>query len=244
MYLPARILENYSSGQTPTIVISQLNKPSPVTGRDSLPMPSIYQLKPAFQNLLRPVVQRLYDKGVTANQVTLLAGIVSVLVGAVVAWFASHPWVFILVPIWMLLRMALNAVDGMLAREFGQQSHLGAYLNELCDIIADAALILPFALFADASLLLVLLVTLLALFSEYAGVLGAMVGASRRYDGPMGKSDRAFVLGVLATGIALGWLGAGWVDGVMAVVAALLVYTLVNRVRHGLNQVTENAPSA
>nr|WP_288914463.1 CDP-alcohol phosphatidyltransferase family protein [uncultured Pseudomonas sp.] len=207
-------------------------------------MPSIYQLKPAFQNLLRPMVQRLYDKGITANQVTLLAGVVSVLVGAVVAWFANHLGVFILVPIWMLLRMALNAVDGMLAREFGQQSHLGAYLNELCDIIADAALILPFALFADASLLLVLLVTLLALFSEYAGVLGAMVGASRRYDGPMGKSDRAFVLGVLATGIALGWLGTLWVDGVMAVVAALLVYTLVNRVRHGLNQVTENAPTA
>ena len=99
-------------------------------------------------------------------------------------------------------------------------------------------------LWSLSSLLLVLLVTLLALFSEYAGVLGAMVGASRRYDGPMGKSDRAFVFGVLATGIALGWLGALWVDGVMAVVAALLVYTLVNRVRHGLSQVSENAPSA
>ncbi len=139
-------------------------------------MPSIYQLKPAFQNLLRPMVQRLYNNGITANQVTVLAGLVSVLVGAIIAWFASHPWVFVLVPIWMILRMALNAVDGMLAREFGQQSHLGAYLNELCDIIADVALILPFALFADTSLLLVLLVTLLALFSEYAGVLGAMVG--------------------------------------------------------------------
>ncbi|QHA84674.1 CDP-alcohol phosphatidyltransferase family protein [Pseudomonas mediterranea] len=207
-------------------------------------MLSIYQLKPAFQNLLRPTVQRLYNKGVTANQVTLLAGIISVLVGAVIAWSASHPWVFVLVPVWMFLRMALNAVDGMLAREFGQQSHLGAYLNELCDIIADAALILPFALIPDASLLLVLLVTLLALFSEYAGVLGAMVGASRRYDGPMGKSDRAFVCGVLATGIALGWFGALWVDAVMAAVAALLVYTLVNRVRHGLDQVKENAPSA
>lgn len=54
-------------------------------------MPSIYQLKPAFQNLLRPMVQRLYDKGVTANQVTVLAGAVSVLVGAIVAGFASTP---------------------------------------------------------------------------------------------------------------------------------------------------------
>ena len=85
---------------------------------------------------------------------------------------------------------------------------------------------------------------MLAVFSEYAGVLGPMVGASRRYDGPMGKSDRAFVLGVLATGVALGWLGAGWVDGVMWLVAALLAYTLVNRVRQGLKEQQETPPTA
>eukprot|EP01030_Chromulinospumella_sphaerica_P014436 gene14436-14231_t len=195
-------------------------------------MISIYQLKPRFQNLLRPLVQRLYDNGTTANQITVLAGIVSLLVGLLIAGFAQHAWVFVLIPLWMILRMALNAIDGMLAREFGQQSRLGAYLNELCDVIADSALILPFALLPGVSLAPVLLVTLLAVFSEYAGVLGPMVGASRRYDGPMGKSDRAFVLGVLATGVALGWLGAGWVDGVMWLVAALLAYTLVNRQQH------------
>lgn len=207
-------------------------------------MLSIYQLKPRFQNLLRPWVQRLYDNGTTANQITVLAAVISLLVGTVIALFASHTWLFALIPLWMILRMALNAIDGMLAREFGQQSRLGAYLNELCDVVADSALILPFALLPGVSLLLVLAVTLLALFSEYAGVLGPMVGASRRYDGPMGKSDRAFILGVLATGIALGWLGALWINGVLALVAALLVYTLINRVRQGLKEVQHNAPSA
>ncbi|MFJ7797288.1 CDP-alcohol phosphatidyltransferase family protein [Pseudomonas sp. NPDC096950] len=207
-------------------------------------MPSIYQLKPAFQNLLRPLVQRLFDNGTTANQITVLAGVISVVVGIAIACFAQHPWVFTLIPLWMILRMALNAIDGMLAREFGQQSRLGAYLNELCDIVADCALILPFALIADVSVLIVLSVTLLALFSEYSGVLGPMVGASRRYDGPMGKSDRAFVLGVLATGIALGWISALWINVVFGVVAVLLAYTLVNRVRQGLKEVQETAPSA
>ena len=207
-------------------------------------MPSIYQLKPAFQNLLRPLVQRLFDNGTTANQITVLAGVISVVVGIAVAGFAEHAWVFALIPVWMILRMALNAIDGMLAREFGQQSRLGAYLNELCDIVADCALILPFALIADVSLLIVLAVTLLALFSEYSGVLGPMVGASRRYDGPMGKSDRAFVLGVLATGIALGWISALWINVVFGVVAVLLAYTLVNRVRQGLKEVQVDVPSA
>ncbi|MFK8330035.1 CDP-alcohol phosphatidyltransferase family protein [Pseudomonas sp. BJa5] len=207
-------------------------------------MVSIYQLKPAFQNLLRPLVRHLHARGITANQVTLLAGACSVLLGGVIALFAEHAWLFGLIPLWMILRMALNAIDGMLAREFGQQSHLGAYLNELCDIVADSALILPFALIPGVSPFAVVLVALLAVFSEYTGVLGPMIGASRRYDGPMGKSDRAFVLGALALVIAPGWLGPAWINGVFAAMAVLLVYTLVNRVRQGLREATENAPSA
>lgn len=207
-------------------------------------MVSIYQLKPAFQNLLRPLVRHLYDRGITANQVTLLAGAGSVLLGGVIALFAEHKWLFALIPLWMILRMALNAIDGMLAREFGQQSHLGAYLNELCDIVADSALILPFALIPGVSPFAVVLVALLAVFSEYTGVMGPMIGASRRYDGPMGKSDRAFVLGALALAIAPDWLGPAWINGVFAVLAVLLVYTLVNRVRHGLREATQNVPSA
>lgn len=207
-------------------------------------MPSIYQLKPAFQNLLRPAVQRLYDRGITANQITLLAAAGSVAVGVLIALFAAQLWVFLLVPVWMLVRMALNAIDGMLAREFGQKSDLGAYLNELCDLIADSALILPFLLIPDVSLLLVLLTTLLALLSEYAGAMAPMIGATRRYDGPMGKSDRAFAFGVIATGVAFGWLGAGWINLLLVLICALLLITLINRVRQGLKAAQNHTPSA
>ncbi|HZX16457.1 MAG TPA: CDP-alcohol phosphatidyltransferase family protein [Pseudomonas sp.] len=206
-------------------------------------MLSIYQLKPAFQNLLRPGVKRLYDKGVTANQVTLFAAVVSVLLGTLLLALPQHTWLFALIPLWMILRMALNAVDGMLAREFGQQSRLGAYLNELSDLIADSALFLPFALLPGVSPLLVVLVVLLALISEYAGVLGPMVGASRRYDGPMGKSDRAFCFGVLGAGVACGLLSAAWLNGLLAVILALLLYTLYNRVRQGLAEAAQPTDS-
>ncbi|MGR6656566.1 CDP-alcohol phosphatidyltransferase family protein [Pseudomonas mosselii] len=197
-------------------------------------MPSIYQLKPRFQALLRPAVQRLFDRGVTANQVTVTAAAVSVLLGLLLAWLPQVTWLFLLIPVWMLLRMALNAVDGMLAREFGQQSKLGAYLNELCDVIADTALYLPFALLPGVSPTLVVLAVVFAVISEYAGVMGPLAGASRRYDGPMGKSDRAFAFGVLGTGVAFGLLGAAWINGLLLVILLLSLYTLYNRVRHGL----------
>ena len=41
-------------------------------------MPSVYLLKPAFQRLLRPLVRWLAEAGVTANQVTVAALLLSV----------------------------------------------------------------------------------------------------------------------------------------------------------------------
>ena len=195
---------------------------------------SIYALKPRFQALLRPLAGALARGGVTANQVTVAAAAVSVALGAFVALRAPERWPFLLVPLWMFVRMALNALDGMLAREFGQRSRLGAYLNELTDVISDAALYLPFAFVAPFSPMWTGIVIVLAVIAEFAGVLGPMAGASRRYDGPMGKSDRAFVFGALGLWVGLAPALPAWAAFAMPLVATLLVATIVNRVRRGL----------
>ncbi len=195
---------------------------------------SLYQLKPAFQGLLRPLVARLARGGVTANQVTLTAGTISVALGTWLCMQSVQPAWFLLLPAWFLLRMAFNAVDGMLAREHDQKSPLGAYLNELSDVVSDSALYLPLAFIAPFGWIGVGAVILAAAVSEYAGVLGLMVGASRRYDGPMGKSDRALVFGAL--GLWLGLAGAlpTWAAWLMPLLFVLIVFTTINRVRNGL----------
>ena len=198
---------------------------------------SIYQLKPRFQSLLRPAVTRLHSAGVTANQVTVFACVVSVAIGLWLYFARPSTIAFALIPVWMLFRMALNAIDGMLAREFGQQSKLGSFLNELTDVIADAALYLPFAMVAPFDPFWVAVVITLAGLSEFAGALGPTVGASRRYDGPLGKSDRAFVFGALGLWIALGWPLPEWAKWLMPLLTVLLVWTLVNRVSRALREV-------
>ena len=195
---------------------------------------SIYELKPRFQALLRPLVGRLARAGVTANQVTVAACVVSVALGLWLFFGLPGRWAFALIPLWMFLRMALNAIDGMLAREHGQKSALGAFLNELTDVISDAALYAPFALVAPFSGFWVGAVIVLAGLSEFAGALGPTVGASRRYDGPMGKSDRAFVFGALGLHVALGWPLAGWAAWLMPLLAALVAWTIANRIRRAL----------
>ncbi|MET1024827.1 MAG: CDP-alcohol phosphatidyltransferase family protein [Pseudoxanthomonas sp.] len=198
---------------------------------------SIYALKGRFQDLLRPGVRGLYRAGITANMVTLGAALVSLAVAGWVFWRApAQPGWYALLPVWMLLRMALNAVDGMLAREFGQQSRPGAYYNELSDAIADAALYLSLLSVPGVHATLLWTLAWLAALTEYTGVLGLMVGASRRYDGPMGKSDRAFVIGALGIALAVGWAGARAVDAVVASMALLCALTVVNRVRRGLGE--------
>ena len=199
-------------------------------------MVSVYALKPRFQRLLRPIVMQLAAAGVSANQVTLAAAFGSLLVGAFAAVMYPLRWPFLLIPVWLFIRMALNAVDGMLAREHNQKSRLGAYLNELGDVASDAALYAPFALISAFGAFWIALVLLLSAMSELAGVLGQVVGASRRYDGPMGKSDRAFVFGAFGLWFGLGLPVPLWTQWILVGLAALLLVTIDNRVRAGLRE--------
>ena len=197
---------------------------------------SVYALKPRFQALLRPLTTWLARAGVTANLVTIVAALGSIAAGAAVAWRADVRAVFLIIPAWLLLRMALNAIDGMLAREFRQKSVLGGYLNEIGDVVSDAALYAPFALVPPFGVLDIAMIIVLSIISEFAGVMGPLVGASRRYDGPMGKSDRAVLFGAL--GLWVGVFGSlpAWLRWAMPVLAVLLVTTVINRVRLGIGE--------
>lgn len=199
-------------------------------------MPSIYQLKPAFQRLLRPAVRALAQRGVTANAVTLLAAGLSMAVGACIAAWPGKAWPLLLLPLFLFVRMAMNAIDGMLAREHAMQSRLGAVLNELGDVVSDAALYLPLALVPGLPPVLVVVIVALAIISEMAGVIALQVGARRRYDGPMGKSDRAVAFGALGLWLGLGGPTGAWLTVLLAVVALLAGLTIFNRSRGALHE--------
>jgi CDP-diacylglycerol--glycerol-3-phosphate 3-phosphatidyltransferase len=197
-------------------------------------MASVYVLKPRFQALLRPLVRLLAHHGITANHVTVLATLLSFLAGASITGYPAARWPLILMPLALFVRMALNAIDGMLAREHGMKSNLGAILNELGDVASDIALYLPLALVPGISVHWIVSIVILAIVSEMTGVLAVQIGAARRYDGPMGKSDRAFVIGLFSLLLGLGWFSARWFNAVLMLISGLLLATIVNRARRGL----------
>ena len=197
-------------------------------------MVSIYDLKPAFQALLRPVVRFFAGAGVSANQVTVAALLLSFLEGTAIAVLPGHRWPMLLLPVVLFMRMALNAVDGMLAREHGMKSPLGAVLNEIGDVVSDCALYLPFALVPGVEPAWVVIVVLAAVVSEMTGVVAVQIGSERRYDGPMGKSDRAFVFGALGLVLGFGVPASAWFDYTMVAVTVLACLTAFNRARRAI----------
>lgn len=213
-------------------VISQ----SAHTPRPERPSATLYALKPCVQSLIRPLAKWLAALGVRPNQLTLAAAAVSALVGTTVALNVDDRRLFLLIPLWYPLRMISNALDGVMARELGMRTRLGTYLNELGDTLSDAALIAPFAWVSLWPAAGIAAVILLSALSEHTGAIGPMLGVSRRYDGPMGKSDRALVFSGLGLWVGSGLTLPGWMSCIVPVVLGLLIVTVINRVRGGLEE--------
>lgn len=200
-------------------------------------MASIYDIKPQFQNLLRPVVKWLARRSVTPNQVTISAIILSFITGVLITLFSSNIYILLLVPVVMFGRMALNAIDGMLAKEHNMKTALGNILNELGDVISDVCLFLPFAFVVGFSEPLIIAIVIFSIISEMTGVLGSVIGASRRYDGPMGKSDRAFIFGFLALGVVIGFLNQLFITIILSLTLLLIVVNIIIRMKRALEEV-------
>lgn len=197
-------------------------------------MISVYQLKTRFQQLLRPVLDVLHKMGVTANAITW-SGIVLSLAGGVLFWLHPYGKIFLLIPVVLLVRMAINALDGMMARTYNMQSKAGEMLNEMGDIVSDLFLFVPLLQLKWINGYVVLAFLFLSLINEFAGVMGKVIKNDRRYDGPMGKSDRAFFVGLFCL-VYYFWNDLGhYVNYIFAAACLLLIISTSVRIRKTLN---------
>ena len=196
-------------------------------------MISVYQLKPKFQALLQPLLQRLRKWGVSPNLLTLLGILLSLAMG-IYALYGDRTIALILMPIVLLLRMALNALDGMMARQYNLQSKMGALLNEMGDVISDIVLYYPLYVLFEMDQVWVMCFLLLSVLNEFAGLLGQALGGARRYDGPMGKSDRALVVGVLCLLFLFKAPINPYLTWIWMVVFCLLIWSTLKRLRNAV----------
>ena len=163
----------------------------------------LYAVKPRFQALLAPLADSLATRGANPDALTVSAVGCAALGGIALAFSPKTPTLLWAVPPLVAARLALNALDGMVATRRGVARPWGKVLNELCDRLADLAFFWPLLLlpgvnqlWASASIAALLLVA-------FTGALGEVVTGVRQYGGPMGKADRMACLGVAAAASAL-----------------------------------------
>ena len=136
-------------------------------------MISVYKIKPKFQKLLQPILVFLRKIGVSPNQITILTVFFSIALGVFLFFAIENKIWFLFVSLGLLLRMALNSLDGMMAKQYNLQSKKGEILNELVDVISDVAIFFPFIYFESLKteyviiFIVLSIITLLFLFGAF-----------------------------------------------------------------------------
>ncbi len=159
---------------------------------------STYSLKSHFQKLLMPMRDWLVFRHYTPNQITLATCCLCIVYSAFLVWSPTSEIFLILLPVFLLVRMALNALDGMVALHTKKQTAFGVVLNEVCDVISDLVLFGVFITILPIQGALWLALVFLNFLSEFVGLSVYQATGVRPFFGPFGKSDRAVFLGGLA----------------------------------------------
>jgi len=159
----------------------------------------LYLQKGNFQK----VVRWLGGKWMTATQATVF-GMVFVLLTSASFYVGlsveGWRWVLLLTPVFLILRMGMNALDGMLAREYDTGSVAGELFNEGLDVVGDTVCYGSLFFVPGGPMLSLTLLLILAWMAEFFGVLGkGLPGGVRRHETFLGgKPDRAVWMGILA----------------------------------------------
>lgn len=191
----------------------------------------IYSIKPEFQKFLSPVMRLFVKLGIGPTAINILALLFSIAGGLAIYCSSFNLMLLSAVPFIAFIRIALNALDGMVARDTkAKNQEFGEVLNEFIDRLSDIAFFLGIAFVSYANAALALSSLACILLVSYAGIVGKAAGGSRQYTGLMGKADRMFWLSAACIAILIFQnLKSEIINGFLWFVLALSIITILMR---------------
>jgi len=181
------------------------------------------KLKQRAQLWFTSEAKMLHNLGLSPNQVSIL-GIAFAVLSALTYWqWKLNSLLLILAPLLMLASGLLDALDGALARLYGEATNFGGFFDSLLDRYADAVILCGIILggltevsWGLAALMGSLLVSYARARAEAAGVKMESVGLAERAE--------RIVLLALASFLSYVWLDAlSWGVLVLAILTNLTV---------------------
>jgi len=181
------------------------------------------KLKQQVQSFLSSEAALLHRLGLTPNHVSII-GLILALLSAFTYWqWKLHPFFRILAPMLMLASGLFDALDGAMARIYGEATKFGGFFDSLLDRYADAVILcgitlgglteLPWGL---AALIGSLLVSYARARAEAAGVKMESIGLAERAE--------RIVLLALASVLSYVWIDTlNWSILILAILTNLTV---------------------
>lgn len=203
-------------------------------------MPPRFDIKSRIRTQLRPMAEKLVEGGVSPAQLdwtTLgLSAVVGALIAVLPAVLPDTRQPLLILPLALLLRTALDTLADMLADANNPRTARDTLFSEIGAAVRDPLLYLPLALIPGVPGPLVVILVVLGLCTEVAGLAALRIGASRRPEGPMAKTDRAIVFGLIGLILALDGSAAAWLGWLLVPASAMALATIANRVRAALRE--------
>ena len=190
-------------------------------------MNGLYALKPWYALRLAGLRRALIARRVTPGMVSAAGVGFGTAAGAALFLLPTGPVAAVGVGTLLAARLACANLDGAIARETGRTTRSGAVVNELGDRVAELAALA--GALASTPVPVVLAAAFAASAPSWVSLAGAAAGGPRLQGGPVGKTERAALLVLIA---ATGW--ATWVLALMAAGSLVTAVLRLGRLRRRL----------
>jgi phosphatidylglycerophosphate synthase len=141
------------------------------------------------------------------------ASVATALLAALCFWKSqSAPWLLLVAPLFCLLRLYLNMLDGMVAMAADKASRRGEILNDLPDRVSDVIIFAGAAHSGWMNPIIGYWAAIFALITAYVGLFGQALGGRREFSGWMSKPWRMVAISV-ASWITFFFWKNGYVRG-------------------------------
>lgn len=188
------------------------------------------KLKQKFQKWIAPVAKATHRMGLTPNRISAI-GITFAFLSAFSYWgcqLFSH-LLLVAAPIFLLVSGFCDALDGVVARVYGQTTIFGGFLDSLLDRYADSIVFVGIILGDLCSLEGGLAALTGSLLVSYTRARGEAAGVRIETVGIAERAERIIILAI-ASFVAIAWKEAQALNWAMIILAILTNLTVVQRV--------------
>lgn len=156
----------------------------------------LYELKYQLRQKLTPLLPLL--RGVDPSTISWLLLPIGAITALLYAYApqASHYYLYGI--FFILVRLVIGTLDGMLAEETKRCTEQGAIINRLAPELCDVMLLAALAIASPTSIEVTCVALVIAHLTSFLGLVGLVGGEKVQSVGPVGQTDRLVALALFS----------------------------------------------